>query len=122
MSISPARIAAFDILRRIESERAFSSMLLPAFESELGAADRGLCHELVLGTLRRQLLLDSQIEHFSAGKKLDAEVRTALRLGLYQIRYLDKIPAYSAINDTVNLAGRAGKASAKGFVNAILRR
>lgn len=100
----------------------FSSVLLPAVESELRNIDRGLCHELVLGVLRRQLPLDRQIDFFARGKKLDAEVRIALRLGIYQLRYLDRVPAYSAINDSVDLTGRAGKASAKGLVNAILRR
>lgn len=122
MSISPSRIAAFDILRRIETERAFSSLLLSSAESSLSPADRALCHELVLGTLRRQLLLDKQIDFFSSGKKLDPGVRIALRLGLYQLRYLDKVPAHAAINDSVNLTSRAGKTSAKGLVNAVLRR
>jgi len=122
MNISPARTAAFDILMRIETERAFSSVLLPLFEKDLSPADRSLCHELVLGVLRRQMLLDSNISALSSDKKLDIEIRIALRLALYQLHYLDKIPAYSAINESVNLVQRAKKTSAKGFVNAVLRR
>ena len=122
MKISPARIAAFEILGQIESDRAFSSVLLPAYEEKLEAKDRGLCHELVLGTLRRQIFLDKTIEEFAGRKKLDTPVRIALRLGIYQILFLDKIPAYSAINESVNLVTRAKKTSAKGLVNAILRR
>ena len=122
MKISPARTAAFDILLRVESERAYSSVLLPEFEENLSPKDRGLCHELTLGALRRQLYLDKIIEQFTTGKRLDLSVAVSLRLGLYQLLFLDKIPAYSAINDSVNLVQRAKKTSAKGLVNAILRR
>ena len=122
MKISPARAAAFDVLSRIESDGAFSSVLLPIYEERLSTVDRGLCHELVMGVLRKQLFLDRVIEHFSAGKKLDAAVRIAIRLGAYQLVFLDKIPAYSALNESVNLAQRARKTSAKGLVNAVLRK
>lgn len=119
--VSPSRNAAFEILFKIEKEKAFSSILLPIYEENLTNVDRSLCHELVLGVLRKQIYLDKLIEKFST-KKLDLEVRIALRLGLYQLLFLNKIPAYSAINESVNLVVKAKKTSAKGFVNAILRR
>lgn len=122
MKISPARRAALDILNRIDDDRAFSSVLLPQYEVDLSPADRGLCHELVLGVLRKKIYLDTVIDELSGKKKLDTAVRNALRLGAYQITSLDKIPAYSAINESVNLVQAAKKTSAKGFVNAILRR
>ncbi len=122
MKISPARRAAFEILNRIDDDRAFSSVLLPQYEADLEQNDRGLCHELVLGVLRRRIYLDKIIEHFAGSKKLDTAVRNALRLGAYQILALDKVPTYSAINESVNLVQAAKKTSAKGFVNAILRR
>lgn len=122
MRISPARAAAYDILLRIERERAFSSALLPIFENDLAPSDRSLCHALVLGTLRRQLYLDRIIDELAAAKKIDLEVRLSLRLALYQLYYLDKVPPHAAINESVNLVGRARKMSAKGFANAILRR
>ena len=122
MKISPARTAAFDILLRIETEKAFTSVLLPQYEDKLSPADRALCHELVLGTLRRQIWLDRVIDALTGGKKLDIEVRIALRLGIYQLNFLDKVPPYSAINESVNLVQRARKTSAKPFVNAVLRR
>lgn len=118
---SPARISAYEILLKIEKEKAFSSVLLPIYEDNLEAKDRALCHELTLGVLRRQLYLDKVIEYFST-KKLDLEIKVILRLGLYQLLFLNKIPEYSAINESVNLAVSAKKTSAKGFVNAILRR
>jgi 16S rRNA (cytosine967-C5)-methyltransferase len=122
MKISPARRAALEILNRIDDDRAFSSVILPQYEAELSKNDRGLCHELVLGVLRRRMYLDKIIEHFSGSKKLDTSVRNAMRIGAYQLMHLDKVPAYSAINESVNLVQVVGKTSAKGFVNAILRR
>ncbi len=119
--VSPARLAAFQVLLKIETEKSFSSVMLPIFEEKLQPNDRGLCHELTLGTLRKQLYLDKIIETFS-NQKLDSTVKIALRLGLYQLIFLDKIPAYSAINESVNLVHLAKKQSATGFVNAILRR
>lgn len=122
MPISPARTTAFDILSRIESEKAYSSILLPAFTHKLRRNDRALCYEITYGVLRRQIYLDRVTDQFSGGRKLDPEVRNAIRIGLYQLYFLDRVPAHSAVNESVDLAGRAGKKSAKGFVNAILRR
>lgn len=119
---SPARVAAFEILSKIETEKAFSSVLLPLYEEKLEAKDRALCHEITLGVLRKQIYLDRLIEKMTGGKKLDAAIKTILRIGLYQLEFLDKIPAHAAINDAVNLVQRAKKTSAKGFVNAVLRR
>lgn len=121
MNISPARTAVFDILLKIETEKAYSSVLLPFYEEKLGAKDRGLCHEITLGVLRRRLYLDRVIDRF-VGKKLDLPVRIALYIGLYQLLFLDRVPAYSAINESVNLVQRTKKTSAKGLVNAVLRK
>ncbi len=122
MNISPARTAAFDVLLRIENEKSFSSTLLPLYEESLSTADGGLCHEITLGSLRRQMYLDRVIAQFAGGKKLDAAVRVAIRIGLYQLLFLERVPDYSAINESVGLVQRAKKTSAKGFVNAVLRR
>ncbi len=124
MPISPARRAAFEILRRVAEESAYASSLLATIDERLRGDDRGLCHELVLGVLRRQLWLDSLIEHFGNRpvEKIDLPIKLALRLGLYQLRFLSRIPASAAVNDSVNLVGAAGKRSASGFANAVLRR
>ena len=121
MNISPARTAAFDILLKIEQEKAYSSVLLPVYEEKLTPKDRALCHEITLGVLRRKLYLDRLIAEF-VDKKLDLPVRIALYIGLYQLLFLDRIPGYSAINESVNLVQRAKKTSAKGLVNAVLRK
>jgi 16S rRNA (cytosine967-C5)-methyltransferase len=124
MQISPARRAAFANLRRVEEEGAYSSALLAKADDDLNAKDRGLCHELVLGVLRRQLWLDFTLEHFAARRidSLDRGVAIALRLGLYQLRFLSRIPTSAAINESVNLVKAARLKSAAGFVNAVLRR
>ena len=121
--ISPARVAAFRILQQVEAG-AFSSVLLAAEEPNLKPADRALCHELVLGVLRWQLWLDRIIEHFSnrRSESLDPAVRIALRLGLYQLRRLTRIPASAAVNESVSLVRFARLSSATSFVNAVLRR
>ncbi|MBC7930047.1 MAG: 16S rRNA (cytosine(967)-C(5))-methyltransferase RsmB [Rubrivivax sp.] len=123
-TVSPARRAAFEVLRRVEEEGAFAATLLAGLADELSADDRALCYELVLGVLRWQLWLDRLLEHFAERKseKLDAPVRRALRLGLYQLRFLERIPASAAVNESVNLAHAARVRSAAPFVNAVLRR
>jgi 16S rRNA (cytosine967-C5)-methyltransferase len=122
MKISPARIAAFEILSKIENEQAFSSELLPLYEKNLSDNDRSLCHNLTLGILRKQLLIDRITDHFVSGKRIDSCIRIILRLGIYQLLFLSKVPDYSAVNESVNLAQYAKKTSAKGLVNAVLRR
>ncbi|MEO5858329.1 MAG: 16S rRNA (cytosine(967)-C(5))-methyltransferase RsmB [Pyrinomonadaceae bacterium] len=122
MPISPARIAAYEILLRIERDRSYSSVLLPKYEADLNERDAGLCHQLVLGVLRRKLYLDKRIREHAGAKKIDVEVITALRIGVFQLIELDRVPDHSAVNDSVGLVQRARKVSAKGFVNAILRR
>lgn len=122
-AVSPARLAAFDILLNVEAG-AFSTVLLAAKEPELRQNDRALCHELVLGVLRWQLQLDKIIEHF-AGREvagLDLPVLVALRLGVYQLRFLSRVPASAAVNESVNMVGLARLSSARSFVNAVLRR
>lgn len=124
MKISPARKAVFEILLKIDREKAFSSYLLPAYEEKLNRADRALCHKLTLGVLRRRMYLDKIIASLTGRglEQFDAEVLTALRLGTHQLLFFDKIPDYSAINESVNLVKAYRKRSAAGLVNAVLRR
>jgi 16S rRNA (cytosine967-C5)-methyltransferase len=121
MKVSPARAAAFDVLLRVERDAAYSSILLPQYEEKLAAKDRALCHEIVLGVLRRRMVLDRWIAILSNDRRVDLEVAIAIRIGLFQLEYLSRVPSHSAIDESVNLAARASKRSAKGFVNALLR-
>ena len=122
-AVSPARRVAFAVLTRVENEGAFASVLLAHATAELRPEDRALCYELVLGALRWQLWLDHLIAHYAgrAPDSLDAPVRRVLRLGLYQLRFLTRVPASAAVNESVNLAHAAGLRGAAGFVNAVLR-
>ena len=125
MSVSPARAAAFDILFRVEREGSYASELLhSASYRGLSDADHALTTELVLGVLRWRSRLDDEIAAASSQQiaKLDLEVLLALRLAVYQLRYLDRIPARAALNESVELAKRARKRSAAAFVNAVLRK
>ncbi|HWD00051.1 MAG TPA: transcription antitermination factor NusB [Candidatus Sulfopaludibacter sp.] len=119
--ISPARSIAFDILQKVEGG-GYASDLLLARTAELDSRDAGLAGEIVFGVLRYRAQLDHLIVHYSGRRqKLDAEVRTALRMGIYQLRYLERIPAHAAVTESVDLVKRARKRSAAGLVNAILR-
>ncbi len=100
----------------------YASDLLLARTSSLDSRDAGLATEIVFGVLRRRALLDWQIEQLAGRRKLDIEVRTALRMGLYQLLYLERVPAHAAVAESVGLVKRAKKTSAAGFVNAVLRK
>jgi 16S rRNA (cytosine967-C5)-methyltransferase len=122
--VSPSRRAAYEVLRRVEEEGAFASVLLAHVGGELRADDRALCYELTLGVLRWQLWLDALISHYAGrdAATIDAPVRRALRLGLYQLRFLSRVPPSAAVNESVNLAHALGRRAAANFVNAVLRR
>ncbi len=92
--------------------------------SELGHTDRNLTTALVLGVLRWQIRLDEQIKTFlkRPGARLDEAVRVALRMGAFQLLYLDRIPAHAVIDESVELTKRAGHRFAAGMVNAVLRK
>ena len=123
--MSPARAAAFEILLRIERESSYASELLHSRTySSLTTIDHSLTTELVMGVLRWRSRLDAQISGASAQSlaKLDLEILIALRLAVYQFRWLSRIPVRAAINESVELVKRARKRSAAPFVNAVLRK
>ncbi len=125
MAVSPARAAAFEILWRVEREASYAPELLHSDRfAALDERDHGLATELVMGVLRWQSLLDRQLAAASAQKieRLDGEVLTALRLAIYQLQFLSRIPARAAIFESVELVKAARKRSAASFVNAVLRK
>jgi 16S rRNA (cytosine967-C5)-methyltransferase len=124
-AVSPARAAAFDILLRVERESSYATELLHSKTiASLTKVDHSLATELVMGVLRWRSWLDLQISTRSsqALPKLDLEILTALRLAVYQLHWLSRIPARAAINESVELVKRARKRSAAPFVNAVLRK
>jgi 16S rRNA (cytosine967-C5)-methyltransferase len=125
MPISPARIAAFDILLRVEREDSYASELLHSSRyADFSSTDHGLATELVMGVLRWRSLLDNRIAELSSQKltRLDREVLTALRLAAYQLLFLDRVPERAAVHESVELVKRARKRSAVPFANAVLRK
>ncbi len=125
MKVSPGRAAAYDALCRVERDAAFATEALDARLDALEKrADAALATELTMGVLRWQRLLDFLLSRYTDRPvvSLDAEVRLALRLGLYQMRFLSRVPAAAAVNESVELVKRARKRSAAGLVNAMLRR
>jgi len=125
MAVSPARAAAFEILLKVERENSYASELLHSARlAKLSSADHGLVTEIVMGVLRWQSSLDRRLARASSKRldRLDKEVLIALRLGLYQLQFLSRIPARAAIFESVELVKAARKGSAAAFVNAVMRK
>lgn len=124
-SVAPARAAAFEILLAVERGVGHSDELLHQLLVErLSPQDRNLTTNLVMGVLRWQIALDAQIDALLTrpDTRLNATVRMALRLGAFQLLYLDRVPVYAAIGESVELAKNAQNRFAAGMVNAILRK
>ncbi|HEV2022162.1 MAG TPA: 16S rRNA (cytosine(967)-C(5))-methyltransferase RsmB [Terriglobales bacterium] len=125
MAVSPARLAAYEILLRVERGGAYATDLLhSSLLSRFSEADKALTTELVMGVLRWRARLDHLLAAACSQPlaKLDLEVLTALRLGAYQLGFLERVPARAAVHESVELAKRAKKRSAAPLVNAVLRR
>ncbi len=122
--IAPARVAAYDILCTVSAGRAdLPSAIAYARAALADDRDRALAAEIAAGVQRWRAALDHLIVRFSKREldRLDPEVVEILRLSAYQLVHLTRVPAAAVVDDAVNLAGRAGKRSASGFVNAVLR-
>jgi 16S rRNA (cytosine967-C5)-methyltransferase len=123
-AISASRQAAFEILLAVERGKAHSDELLRRKAVDnLSSADRNLTTTLVLGVLRWQIRLDHEIKRLlkKPNAKLDSEVLIALRLGAFQLRFLERIPAHAAIDESVELTKQSGHRFGAGLVNAVLR-
>jgi 16S rRNA (cytosine967-C5)-methyltransferase len=121
---APARVAAYHALRAIYGDKADLPAALAHSRTRLSdERDRALTAEIVTGTLRWQRSLDHLAEHFAKRplRRLDTDVVTILRLSLYQLLHLDRVPASAVVDDAVDLTRGARKPSATGFVNAVLR-
>jgi len=123
--IAPARRISYRILLQIAATDAHSDDLLRSPDVDaLSMQDRALTTTLVLGTLRWQLALDAQIRALLARPetKLSAEAAIALRMGAYQLLFLDRVPAHAVIHDAVELVKHSKERGAAGMVNAVLRK
>ncbi len=124
-----SRQLAFEALQNIYQKKAYTDIALqkifviPSASENISAIDRHLVSELVYGVVRRKRTLDSLINQLATKKasQQPLKLRIILQLGLYQLRYLDKIPVSAAVNTSVELAKRNGMTKISGVVNGILR-
>ena len=119
---SPREIAARVLRRRSNSPDYVETLL----EQELARAslsrlDRALCQELVYGIVRREMMLDWLIARKTSARPQDRAAQLLLRMGLYQIFWLQRIPPHAAVHETVELAKQTGSGAKAGFLNAVLR-
>lgn len=124
MGIS-AREAALKVLERCRRQQAFSDVLLGGTTGAAGldARDSALCAKLCYGVLQNMRLIDFYIDFYTENpKKLEPKVRDILRLSVYQLLFLDKIPSHAAVSQGVELCKKSGFARAGGLVNAVLRK
>lgn len=123
-SVSPARRAAFSILKTLEKDGHSDTLLRGGNVDALSEPDRKLTTALVLGVLRWQISLDQQVRPFlkHPNAKLDSDALIALRLGAFQLLHMDRIPARAAVDESVGLTKQAGHRFASGMVNAVLRK
>ncbi len=119
------RQKAFEILLKIHTSNAYSNLTLDTYlqKDNMEARDRAFVSALVYGVCERQLTLDYNLSEYLKNpiKKLKPEVLISLRLGAYQLLFMDKIPQSAAINESVNIAKNNKSAFASGLVNAVLR-
>ncbi len=120
------RELALKILSDVEKNQAYLNISFQEKTEgkELSARDAAFLKELVYGVIKRKITLDYTISRFSSIKlkKLSAYILSILRMGLYQLFYMDRVPKSAAVNESVKLAGKYGHGASRGFVNAILRR
>jgi 16S rRNA (cytosine967-C5)-methyltransferase len=117
------REIAFRLLQQRDAGQDYIENLLEAalVKSRLGPADRALVQELAYGAVRWQATLDWLIARKTSGKTQKASLQNLLRLGLYQLFWLSRIPDHAAVHETVELARREGYGAQSGFINAVLR-
>ncbi len=123
-AVSPARRAAYDVVLRVFEDDAYADRVFATVAEGLDARDRALAQQIAYGTVQRVRTLDHAIETLGRRpvRKLDPPVKAALRLGAYQLAYLDGVPAHAAVNESVELVRAARLERAVPFTNAVMRR
>jgi 16S rRNA (cytosine967-C5)-methyltransferase len=123
-AVGPARAAAYEVLLRVFEDGAYADRAFRAAAAGLDQRDRALAQRLAYGAVQRRRTLDDAIERLGRRKveRLDPAVRAALRLGAYQLGFVEGVPRYAAVNESVELVRRARLERAVPFANAVLRR
>lgn len=120
-----AREAAFEVLYRVETDLSYSNLTLDKVQKEnnLTGRDASFCTALTYGVLERQLTLDFIIRQYSSVrlKKIETKALIILRMGVYQLLYMDSVHSGAAVNESVNLAKKLKLHKASGFINGLLR-
>jgi 16S rRNA (cytosine967-C5)-methyltransferase len=124
VSVTPARRAAFEVVRRVFEDDAYADRAFATAAGGLDERDRALAQRIAYGTVQRVRTLDHAIETLGRRpvRKLDPPVKAALRIGAYQLGYLEAVPAHAAANESVELVRQAGLERAVAFTNAVMRR
>ena len=120
--MTPVRLAAARVLLAVERGRTtLAAEVERARTGDLDARDRGLLFELIAGTLRWQAEIDTIITALGRRRldALDAPVRAVLRLGVFQLRHLDRVPAHAVVHESVEAIRALDHPKAAGFVNAV---
>lgn len=118
-----ARLTVLNMLTRME-KNSYSNLLLAGTfsKSELSAQDKKFAAALFYGVIERRITLDYIVDIYgTSGKKIEPEIRQILRMGLYQLLYMDSVPDNAAVDESVQLTKKIRKSKASGFVNALLR-
>jgi 16S rRNA (cytosine967-C5)-methyltransferase len=123
-AVSPARRVAYSVIRRVFEQGAYADRALGAAVNELAARDRALATQLAYGTVQRKATLDHFIAELSGRRieRLQPPVLAALRLGLFQLLFLDGVAEHAAVHESVELVKTTPGGRASGLVNAVLRR
>ncbi|MCH5192511.1 MAG: 16S rRNA (cytosine(967)-C(5))-methyltransferase RsmB [Oscillospiraceae bacterium] len=124
MTESSSRFVVMKLLDKMDKQ-AYSNIALDSAlkDSGLSERDKAFASRLFYGVLERKLTLEHIISEYSSKplNKLDGSVANVLKMGVYQLLYMDSVPDSAAVNESVALTRQAGKTSASGFVNAVLR-
>lgn len=123
-SVSPARVCAFTVVRRVFEQGAYADRVLNAAAAQLAPRDRALAMAIAYGTVQRRATLDHVAAELCSRPlaSLDPPVLAALRTGLFELLYLDGVADHATVNESVELAKQAGARGGATLVNAVLRR
>jgi 16S rRNA (cytosine967-C5)-methyltransferase len=123
-TVSPGRRVAYEVVLRVFEDGAYADRALAAAAAGLDPRDRALAQQIAYGTVQRVRALDHGIETLGRRpvRKLDPPVRAALRIGGYQLAYLDRVADHAAVNESVELVRAARLERAVPFTNAVMRR
>ena len=124
-NLSKPRETALKALVKVEKDGAYLNIVMRdiLFSSDMDDRDKALATNLAFGVLKNKLYIDNIIAHLSSVKlkKLSVWIHNILRIGIYSIKFLDRIPHSATVNECVRLARRYGHSSSAGYVNALLR-